>query len=145
MEDLDKRLTKEELEKLSVTDKRKAVNMLKAKCAAASEWVSKSIQSFMMNGRKFNESVCIVAHKPLKAVLKTKLSMKQQELCYSRIESKNLLQKFIVEKLSFEKGEAVEMMKKLEWYKYDFLYISHRTSVPFIITSELIKFMCNHF
>jgi hypothetical protein len=57
LEDLDSRLTEEELQNLSVTDRVKATSMLKAKCEAASEWCEKSIQSFMMNGRKFGK-VC---------------------------------------------------------------------------------------
>jgi hypothetical protein len=114
--------------------------MLKAKCEAASEWVSKSIQSFMMNGRKFNESLCIVSHKPFEGRFENKIVNESTGVVlFPASIKKNLLQRFIIEKLSFEKEEAAEMMKKLKWFQYDFLYISHRTSVPFIITSELIK------
>jgi hypothetical protein len=43
---------------------------------------------------------------------------------------KNVLARFITEKLSFEKQDAEDILKKLEWFQYDFLYISHRTSRP---------------
>lgn len=140
MEDLDKRLTPEELEKLSVTDKVKAVKMLKAKCESASEWVGKSIQSFMMNGRKFSESLCIVAHKPNGGTFENKIVGEATGVVlFPASIKKNLLAEFIQKKLSFEKAQAEELMKRIEWFQYDFLFISHRTSRPFVITNELIK------
>ena len=140
MEDLDDRLTPEELEKLTVTDKRKAVRMLKTKCEEASEWVTKSVQSFMMNGRKFSESLCIVAHKPFEGRYENKIVNEATGIVlFPASIKKNLLERFIREKLSFEKEDAAEMMKKIEWFQYDFLFISHRTSKQFIITNDLIK------
>ena len=140
MEDLDSRLTKEELEKLSVTDKVKAVKMLKAKCEAASEWISKSVQSFMMNGRKFSQSMCIVSHKPFEGRYENKIVNEATGVVlFPASIKKNVLKKFLVEKLSFEKTEAKEVIDDLEWYQYDFLYVSHRTSRPFVITNTLIK------
>ena len=56
---------------------------------------------------------------------------------------KNILQKFSIEKLGMEKHEAVEVFTKWDWYKYDWLYISHRTSVPFVITLERLKLLEN--
>lgn len=140
MEDLDKRLTPEEIEKLTVTDKVKATKMLKAKCEAASEWVSKSIQSFMMNGRKFSESLCIVSHKPFEGRFENKIVNEATGIVlFPASVKKNLLTRFITEKLSFDKKDATSMILDLEWFQYDFLFISHRTSRPFILTSELIK------
>lgn len=140
MEDLDKRLTPEEVEKLTVTDKVKAVKMLKAKCEAASEWVSKSIQSFMMNGRKFEESLCIVGHKPFEGRFENKIVNEATGVVlFPASIKKNLLVEFIIKKLSFDKHDAEAMMNDIEWFQYDFLYISHRTSRPFIITNDLIK------
>jgi hypothetical protein len=52
---------------------------------------------------------------------------------------KNILKRFLVEKLSFEKDEAKAVIDDLDWYQYDFLYISHRTSRPFVLTNTLLK------
>ena len=140
MTDLDNRLTKEELDKLSVTDKQKALKMLKAKCETASEWVSKSIQSFMMNGRKFRESLCIVGHKPFEGRFENKIVGEATGIIlFPASMKKNLLKRFIVEKLSFEKEDGEEMLKEIEWFQYDWLFLSHRSSRPFIITPDLIK------
>lgn len=140
MTDLDARLTPEELEKLTVTDKQKALRMLKAKCEAASEWVAKSIQSMMMNGRKYNESLCIVGHKPFEGRFENKIVGEASGVVlFPASMKKNLLQEFIIKKLSFEKVDAEEMLKKIDWFQYDFLFISHRSSRPFIITPDRIK------
>lgn len=140
MTDLDSRLTPEELEKLSVTEKQKALRMLKTKCEAASEWVSKSIQSMMMNGRKFRESLCVVGHKPFEGRFENKIVGEATGVVlFPASMKKNLLHRFIVEKLDFEKGDATEMLKELEWFQYDWLFLSHRSSRPFIITPNRIK------
>lgn len=140
MEDLDERLTPEELKNLSVTDRQKASKMLKAKAETASEWISKSVQSFMMNGRKMNQSVCIVGHKPFEGRNENKIVNEANGVVlFPASIKKNVLEEFIVKKLSFDKEDARSLMRDLKWYQYDFLYISHRTSVPFVITSEIIK------
>lgn len=140
MQDLDSRLTPEELDQMTVTDKQKALRMLKAKCEAASEWVSKSIQSMMMNGRKYNESLCIVGHKPFEGRFENKIVGEASGVVlFPASMKKNLLQEFIIKKLSFEKVDAEEILKKLDWFQYDFLFISHRSSKPFIITPDRIK------
>lgn len=140
MEDLDSRLTDEELEKLTVVEKQKAVKLLKAKCEAASEWISKSVQSFMMNGRKFKESLCIVGHKPFEGRFENKIVNEATGVVlFPASIKKNLLERFIVEKLSFEKTDAKALMKDVEWFQYDYLYISHRTSKQFVITNDMIK------
>lgn len=140
LEDLDSRLTEEELQNLSVTDRVKATRMLKAKCEAASEWCNKSIQSFMMNGRKFGESLCIVAHKPFDGAFENKIVGEASGIVlFPASMKKNVLARFITEKLSFEKQDAEDILKRLEWYQYDFLFISHRTSRPFILTSDFLK------
>jgi hypothetical protein len=138
MEDLDSRLTKEELSKLTVTDKQKAVKMLKAKCEAASEWVSRSVQSFMMNGRKFSQSLCVVSHKPFEGRYENKIVNEATGVVlFPASIKKNILKRFLVEKLSFEKDEAKAVIDDLDWYQYDFLYVSHRTSRPFVLTNTL--------
>lgn len=140
MEDLDSRLTKEEMEKMTVTDKQKALKMLKAKCLAASEWVSKSIQSFMMNGRKFSISMCLVAHKPFDGSFENKIVNEASGIVtFPASIKKNLLKRFIVEKLGFEKTEAEEMIAIPNWYQYDYLYLSHRTSRPFVLSNTFLK------
>lgn len=138
--DLDKRLTQDEVDSLTVTEKQKATRMLKHKCEMASTWINKSVQSFMMNGRKFKESVCIVAHKPNSGESENKvIGESNGVILFPASVKKNTLETFIVNKLSFEKADAKALMSDIEWYQYDFLYISHRTSKQFIITDELIK------
>ncbi len=140
LEDLDSRLTEEELENLSVTDRVKSTKMLKAKCDAASMWCQKSIQSFAMNGRKFAESLCVVAHKPFDGAYENKILGEASGIVlFPASMKKNTLARFIMEKLSFEKQDAEDILKKLEWFQYDYLYISHRTSRPFILTSDFLK------
>ena len=140
MQDLDSRLTKEEVATLSVTEKQKALKMLKAKCESASEWVSKSIQSFMMNGRKFSISLCLVAHKPFDGSFENKIVNEASGVVtFPASIKKNLLKKFIVEKLGFEKAEAAQIVDGPTWYQYDFLYLSHRTSRPFVLTNSFLK------
>jgi hypothetical protein len=51
---------------------------------------------------------------------------------------KNILKRFLVEKL-LEKDEAKAVIDDLDWYQYDFLYISHRTSRPFVLTNTLFE------
>lgn len=139
-EDLDKRLTEQEMENLSVTEKQKATRMLKQKCEMASTWITKSVQSFMMNGRKFKESVCIVGHKPNTGGEENKIIGEANGvILFPASVKKNTLETFIINKLSFEKGDAKQLMYDIEWFQYDFLYISHRTSKQFIITDQLIK------
>lgn len=140
MEDLDKRLTPEELAKLTVTDKQKAVKMLKAKCEAASEWVSRSVQAFMMNGRKFSQSLAVVSHKPFEGRYENKIVNEATGVVlFPASIKKNILKRFLVEKLSFEKPEAKAVIDDITWYQYDFLYVSHRTSRPFVLTNTLLK------
>lgn len=144
MEDLDARLTREELQKMTVTDKQKALKMLKAKCDAASEWVSKSIQSFMMNGRKFSISLCLVAHKPYSGNFENKtVGEASGVIMFPASTKKNLLKKFAVEKLGLEKAEAALLIDGPTWYQYDFLYVSHRTSRPFAVTNSFLKLFDN--
>ena len=114
--------------------------MLKSKCEAATEWVNKSMQSFMMNGRKFRQSLCVVAHKPFEGRFENKIVGEATGVVlFPASMKKNLLQKFIVDKLGFEKDQAEELMKDIEWFQYDFLFISHRSSRPFIVTDNLLR------
>ena len=140
MEDLDERLTPEELKKMTVTDKQKALNMLKKKCEIASEWVNKSIKSFMMNGRKMKQSLCIVGHKPFEGRGENQIINEATGIVlFPTGIRKNILQEFIEKKLSFTKEDAHDILYNRPWYRYDWLYISHRSSVPFIITEDTIK------
>lgn len=140
MEDLDSRLTKEEVGKMTVTDKQKALKMLKSKCDSASEWVNKSIQSFMMNGRKFSISLCLVAHKPFDGQFENKIVNEASGVVtFPASIKKNLLKKFIIEKLGFDKADAIVIIDTPTWYQYDFLYLSHRTSRPFVLSNYFLK------
>lgn len=140
MEDLDSRLTPEELNNLSVTDKQKALAMLKKKCEIATEWINKSIKSFMMNGRKMKQSLCIVGHKPFEGRGENQIINEATGIVlFPTGIRKNILERFIAEKLSFTKQEADEIINKHDWYRYDWLYISHRSSTPFTVTQETIK------
>jgi hypothetical protein len=113
--------------------------MLKAKCEAASEWCQKSIQSFMMNGRKFGESLYCRTQTVRRCFENKIVGEATGIVLFPASMKKNLLARFITEKLSFEKQDAEDILKKLEWFQYDFLYISHRTSRPFILTSDFLK------
>lgn len=140
MEDLDKRLTREELDKLTVVDKQKALSLLKRKCEIATEWINKTIKSFMMNGRKMQQSMCIVGHKPFEGRGENQIINEATGIVlFPTGIRKNILEKFINEKLSFSKEEAHSMLYDNQWYRYDWLFISHRSSTPFIITQERIK------
>ena len=140
MEDLDARLTKEEMDKLTVTEKQKALAMLKKKCEIATEWINKSIKSFMMNGRKMKQSLCIVGHKPFEGRGENQIINEATGIIlFPTGLRRNILERFIAEKLSFTKEEADEIINKQDWYRYDWLYISHRSSTPFTVTQETIK------
>lgn len=143
MEDLDTRLTPEELEKMSVSEKQKALKLLKAKCEIATEWVNKSIQSFMMNGRKMNQSVCVVSHKPNEGRFENKIINEASGVVlFPASIRKNILETFMIQKLSMAKDDAKELMSNngpFKWFQYDYLYISHRTSRQFAIGVDFIK------
>ena len=142
MEDLDKRLTKEEVNKMSITEKQKALKMLKAKCEVATEWVNKSIQSFMMNGRKMGQSVCMVTHKPNEGRFENKIINEASGvILFPASIRKNVLEQFMMNKLSIPKDEAKYLMYSMKWFQYDFLYISHRTSNQFAIGVDFIKLL----
>jgi hypothetical protein len=84
--------------------------------------------------------VCIVGHKPFEGRFENKIVGEATGIVlFPASMKKNLLARFITEKLSFEKQDAEDILKKLEWFQYDFLYISHRTSRPFILTSDFLK------
>lgn len=142
MEDLDTRLTKEEVSKMSINDKQKALKMLKSKCEVATEWVNKSIQSFMMNGRKMGQSICVVSHKPNEGRFENKIINEASGIVlFPASIRKNILETFAVNKLSLPKEEAKALMHEMEWFQYDFLYISHRTSKQFAIGVDFIKLL----
>lgn len=142
MEDLDKRLTKEELDKMSVAEKQKVLKMLKAKCEVASEWLNKSVQAFMMNGRKMGQSICMVTHKPNEGRFENKIINEASGIVlFPASIRKNVLETFMINKLSIPKEEAKDLMYNFEWYQYDFLYISHRTSKQFAIGVDFIKLL----
>lgn len=140
MEDLDSRLTRKELEELSVTEKQKALALLKRKCEIATEWINKSIKSFMMNGRKMKQSLCIVGHKPFEGRGENQIINEATGvILFPTGIRKNILDRFLQEKLSFSKEEAQQILYSHEWYRYDWLFISHRSSRPFILTQDRIQ------
>ena len=142
MEDLDKRLTREEVSKMSITDKQKALKMLKDKCKLATEWINGSIQSFMMNGRKMGQSICMVTHKPNEGRFENKIINEASGvILFPASIRKNVLEQFMINKLSVPKEEAKYLMYSMEWYQYDFLYISHRTSNQFAIGVDFVKLL----
>lgn len=142
MESLDKRLTKQEIEKMSLAEKQKALKMLKSKCDMATEWVNRSIQSFMMNGRKMSQSLCVVSHKPNEGRFENKIINEASGVVlFPASIRKNVLQTFMIEKLSVSKEQASDLMTEMEWYQYDYLYISHRTSRQFAIGVDFIKLL----
>lgn len=142
MEDLDQRLTKEEIQKMSVSERQRALKMLKQKCEVATEWINKSIQSFMMNGRKMSQSLCIVSHKPNEGRFENKIINEASGIIlFPASIRKNILETFMIKKLSMPKEEANELMYSLDWYQYDYLYISHRTSKQFAIGIDFIKLL----
>lgn len=142
MEDLDKRLTREELEKMTVSEKQKALKLLKAKCEIATEWVNKSIQSFMMNGRKMSQSLCVVSHKPNEGRFENKIINEASGIVlFPASIRKNVLETFMDKKLSVSQEQARNLMQKMPWFQYDFLYISHRTSRQFAIGVDFIKLL----
>ena len=142
MEDLDKRLTKDELAKMSVSEKNKALKMLKAKCDVATEWINRSIQAFMMNGRKMSQSVCVVSHKPNEGRFENKIINEASGvILFPASIRKNVLETFMINKLSVSKEQAKALMGEMQWYQYDFLYISHRTSRQFAIGVDFIKLL----
>lgn len=140
MDDLDERLTSAELDKLTVTEKQKALNMLKKKIEIASEWINKSIKSFMMNGRKMSQSLCIVGHKPFEGRGENQIINESTGVViFPASVKKNTLEDFLVKKLSFGKKEAADLLYENKWYRYEWCYISHRTSVPFVMSEYFIK------
>lgn len=94
----------------------------------------------MMNGRKMQQSMCIVGHKPFEGRGENQIINEATGIVlFPTGIRKNILEKFINEKLSFSKEEAHSMLYDNQWYRYDWLFISHRSSTPFIITQERIK------
>lgn len=139
-EDLDPTLGPEEAAKLSITEKNKNVRILKRQTENASLWVKKSIESFLANGRKFNESLCIVGHKPFSGTFENIIVLEATGVVVfpASIEGR-LLSRFISNKLGYEPEHVDEMLNDLEWFRYDWLFLSHRTTKKFMITQNNIK------
>jgi hypothetical protein len=137
LEDLDSRLTEEEL--LSVTDRVKAT-----RCSRQNV---RQPQSGAKVDPVLHDERSKVRGKPLHCRTQTVRRCFENKIVgeatgivlFPASMKKNLLARFITEKLSFEKQDAEDILKKLEWFQYDFLYISHRTSRPFILTSDFLK------
>ena len=141
MQDLDSRLTQEELDKLSVTEKQKALRMLKAKTEMASIWLNKSIIAFMKNGRKMNQSLAIVSHKPFSGVFENEvINEATGVVLFPASIQKGVLFRLMTEKMSISKAEAKALLER-DWYRYDYLYLSHRTSHPFAMGLDFLKFL----
>lgn len=140
LEHIDKRLTPAEIENLSVSDRQKALRMLKVKAENASTFINESIVSLLCNGRKRNISLCVVSHKVNEGRFENKVINESTGIVlFPASMRKTILERFIVEKLGLSKEIAKELLYGLQWFRYDFLYISHRTSTPFAITQNCIK------
>lgn len=138
-EDLDEGITAKDIENMSVKEKSKLSKALKDKTAIAEMWVNKTIQSFLTNGRKMNQSIFVVGHKPFEGRNENLyINEASAVTIFPAKMKKNVLKTFIENKLSFNRQDAKELME-LKWLKYSWLLLSHRTSTPFIITKNIIK------
>ena len=140
LEDIDQNLTPVEVAKLSITEKNKNVRILKKQTENASLWVKKSIESFCSNGRKFNQSQCIVGHKPFSGTFENRVILEATGVVvFPASIDTVLLSRFIITKLGFTPEHVDEMLNELEFFRYDWLFLSHRSTKKFMITQNNIK------
>lgn len=142
LQDVDDRLTDECLNELSITQKFKAKQMVSQQCALALKHVNDSIMSFLKNGRKYSQSVCFVAHKPNGGSFEnTIINEATGVILFPASTDANILEEFLIKKLSVTKAHAASLVYGQHWYQYDFLFIPRQITRRFAMGDNFIKLL----
>ena len=137
--DLDDRLTEQNVKTLSVTEKNKALKMLKNKSEDVRYYLNESIKSLLNCGRKNNISVINVAHKyndgPFQMMM---ISESTGIVLFPYTTTSAIFGNFLLNKLSFSKAEVKCIQNNIQFYQYDFFYVNNSGS-RFIMTNDRLK------
>ena len=139
LSDLDERLTEENIKELSITQKNKALKMMKNKSEDVQYFLKESIKSLLNCGRKNNISIINVGHKYNDGAFQmVMISESTGVILFPYTTTKSIFSTFLTNKLSFDKDEVKEILSTLEFYQYDFFFVNNSGS-RFIMSNDTIK------
>lgn len=139
LSDLDERLTEENVKELSITQKNKALKMMKNKSEDVQYFLKESIKSLLNCGRKNNISIINVGHKYNDGAFQmVMISESTGVILFPYTTTKAIFSTFLTNKLSFDKDEVKEILSTLEFYQYDFFFVNNSGS-RFIMSNDTIK------